>query len=47
MEALSFGLVGRVEELGDRYAATLDALDSELKTLEARTSRYLAKMGIK
>ena len=47
VEALSFGLVGRVEELGDRYAATLDALDSELKTLEAKTFAHLAKMGIK
>jgi type I restriction enzyme M protein len=47
VEALSFGLVARVEELGDRYAATLDALDSELKTLEAKAFAHLVKMGIK
>jgi type I restriction enzyme M protein len=47
VNALTLTLVARIEQLGDRYAATLDAIDSELKTLEAKTAAHLAEMGIK
>lgn len=43
---LTFGLVSRIQQLGDRYAETVDALDAELKGLEARVASYLAEMGV-
>jgi type I restriction enzyme M protein len=47
VNALTLTLVARIEQLGDRYAATLDALDSELRILEAKTAAHLAEMGVK
>lgn len=45
--ALTLALVGRIQELGDRYAATVGEMDAELKDLEAKVTWHLAKMGIK
>ena len=47
VNALTLTLVARIEQLGDRYAATLDAIGSELKTFEAKTVAHLAEMGVK
>ena len=46
VNALTLTLVGRIEQLGDRYASTLAALDFQLKTFEAKISSHLAEMGI-
>lgn len=46
VEALTLALVGRVRQLGDRYAATVGDLDSELGALETRVKSHLASMGI-
>jgi type I restriction enzyme M protein len=47
VNGLTLALVGRIEQLGDRYAETVDKLDSVLNTIEAKVSRHLAGMGIK
>jgi len=46
VDALTFALVERVRQLGTRYAATLEDLDSELAKLEALVRSHLASMGI-
>ncbi|MDV8128517.1 type I restriction-modification system subunit M [Rhodococcus sp. IEGM 1304] len=47
VNALTLELVARIQQLGERYAETLDALDDELKRLEARVTSNLADMGVK
>jgi type I restriction enzyme M protein len=47
VNSLTISLVGRIKELGERYADTLGALDNELLQLEAKVSRHLADMGVK
>ncbi|WP_328995790.1 type I restriction-modification system subunit M [Kribbella sp. NBC_01245] len=44
--SLTLALVGRIEELGDRYAETVGALDAELAALEAKVAGHLREMGI-
>ena len=46
VESLTFDLVARLQELGDRYAETVDALDVALEDLESRVSSHLAAMGV-
>jgi len=46
VEALTLDLVARIQELGERYAATVADLDAELETLEAKVVRHLAAMGV-
>jgi type I restriction enzyme M protein len=46
VNALTLELVSRIQELGERYAATVGALDAELKKLEAKVADHLAEMGV-
>ncbi|MHB1342766.1 MAG: type I restriction-modification system subunit M [Thermoleophilia bacterium] len=46
VNSLVLALVGRIEELGDRYAATDGELESELTRLSAKVAEHLADMGI-
>ena len=46
VDALTRALVGRIEQLGERYAETVDTLDAELKRLEATVAGHLAAMGV-
>lgn len=46
VEALTLNLVARIQQLGERYAATVADLDAEIKTLEARVASHLAAMGV-
>lgn len=47
VNALTFTLVGRIQDLGGRYAETAQQLDAELARLEARLASHLGKMGIR
>jgi type I restriction enzyme M protein len=44
--SLTLALVGRIQELGERYAETVGDLDAELGKLEDRVARSLADMGV-
>jgi len=44
--ALTLALVGRIQQLGDRYNDTVLALDADLDELEASVARHLATMGV-
>lgn len=44
--ALTFVLVSRVRDLGERYATTVAGLDDELAQREVRVAGHLAAMGI-
>ncbi len=46
VEALTLHLVGRIRDLGERYAATLESLDSQLLALKSKVATHLAEMGI-
>ncbi len=46
VEGLTLALVGRIQELGDRYADTVGDLDAELSKLETRVADHLAAMGV-
>ena len=46
VESLTLSLVARVEELGDRYSETVEALDQALADLESKVTGYLAAMGV-
>ena len=46
VNALTLALVGRIQQLGARYAGTVDVMDTELESLQAKVSRHLADMGI-
>jgi type I restriction enzyme M protein len=43
---LTLALVDRIQELGERYADTVDTLDAELQVLEATVAGFLSKMGV-
>jgi type I restriction enzyme M protein len=43
---LTLALVSRIQQLGDRYATTVDELVSELAQLEFNVKSHLASMGI-
>ncbi len=46
VNSLTLALVARIQELGERYAETVGALDAELEKLEAKVARHLADMGV-
>ena len=46
VEALTLDLVSRIQQVGERYAATVEDLDAELDSLEAKVAAHLAAMGI-
>lgn len=46
VEALTLDLVARIQQLGERYAETVETLDAELGRLEAKISQHLAVMGV-
>ena len=46
VESLTLSLVARVEELGDRYSQTVEALDQALSDLESKVTGHLASMGV-
>lgn len=43
---LTLALVARIQELGERYAETVNALDVELQNLEAKVATHIAAMGV-
>jgi type I restriction enzyme M protein len=44
--SLTIALVARIQELGDRYAETVSALDNALEKLESKITSHLANMGV-
>ncbi|MFR9752087.1 type I restriction-modification system subunit M [Nocardia sp. 004] len=46
VEGLTFHLVARIQQLGERYAATVDDLGAELDKLETKVATHLADMGV-
>ena len=46
VEALTFGLVERINSLGERYAATVSELEASLTAIDAKVRSHLADMGI-
>ncbi len=46
VEALTLDLVARIQQLGERYASTVEDLDAELEQLEAKVAGHLADMGV-
>ncbi|WP_392452703.1 type I restriction-modification system subunit M [Corynebacterium dentalis] len=46
VEALTLNLVSRIQQLGERYAETVDDLDTELKRLESKVANHLAALGV-
>lgn len=47
VEDLTLGLVARIQQLGERYTATVDNLNAELAILEAKVAGHLASMGVR
>lgn len=47
VEALTLDLVARIQQLGQRYAATVGDLDTELQKFEARVMAHLTAMGVR
>ena len=46
ISALTLALVSRIQQLGERYAETVDDLNVELERLEAKVARHLADMEV-
>jgi type I restriction enzyme M protein len=46
VDSLTLALVARIEILGERYAATVSALDAELRKLESTVAEHLSDMGV-
>ncbi|MEV4512574.1 class I SAM-dependent DNA methyltransferase [Dactylosporangium sp. NPDC049525] len=46
VNALTLSLVGRIQQLGERYAETLAELNTRLSVIEASVERHLAEMGL-
>ncbi|WP_259901340.1 type I restriction-modification system subunit M [Kocuria rhizophila] len=46
VDALTLDLVARIQQLGERYASTVRALDDELANLESMVTRHLSDMGV-
>lgn len=46
VNAVTLKLVGRIQELGERYAETVSDLDAELEKLETKVAGHLAEMGV-
>lgn len=46
VNALTFALVSRIRELGERYAETIEKLNESLADLEARIDEHLTALGV-
>ncbi|TCO46429.1 type I restriction-modification system subunit M [Actinocrispum wychmicini] len=46
VNALTLTLVSRIRQLGERYAETVERLDTELEKLKTKVAMHLAEMGI-
>jgi type I restriction enzyme M protein len=46
VNTLTLGLVSRIQQLGERYAETVGAIDAELQQLEAKVADHLAAIGV-
>lgn len=46
LEALTFNLVTRIQELGQRYEKPVDELEAELEELRSKVNENLAQMGV-
>ncbi len=44
--SLTFALVSRIEQLGERYSDTVEALNGQLEKLENKVACHLADMGV-
>ncbi|GGU26650.1 type I restriction-modification system subunit M [Lentzea flava] len=44
--SMTLALVGRIQQLGERYSETVETLNVELEDLEAKVAEYLTDMGI-
>ncbi len=47
LDSLVLALVGRIQQLGERYAETVQDLATELAKLDSRVAAHLADMGVK
>ena len=47
VNALTFTLVARAQQLGGRYAETVSDLDAEIQKLDATVAANLALIGVK
>jgi type I restriction enzyme M protein len=47
VNALTLTLVSRMQQLGERYAATLEDLNTQLVDLESKVASHLIAMGVK
>lgn len=47
VNSLILALVARIQELGERYAETVEDLDAKLTWLDSRVAAHLADMGVK
>src|SRR5678816_1559759 len=47
VNSLTLDLVSRIQELGERYAETVDQLEKELRRLNSKVEKHLAAMGVK
>ncbi|MGH3220483.1 MAG: type I restriction-modification system subunit M [Streptosporangiaceae bacterium] len=47
VNALTYTLVTRIEQLGERYAETVGSLDAQLAKLEGKVESHLAAMGVR
>jgi type I restriction enzyme M protein len=47
LNSLSLALVGRIQQLGERYGGTLEDLENELAKLDRRVASHLTDMGVK
>ncbi|WP_330266269.1 class I SAM-dependent DNA methyltransferase [Streptomyces griseorubiginosus] len=43
---LTLGLVARIQQLGERYTETADAIHAALEALESKVTRHLTEMGV-
>jgi len=46
VNSLTFALVDRIQQLGERYAETVGVLEAALEKLEAKVAAHLAEMGV-
>lgn len=45
VEALTLALVARIQQLGERYAETVDDLDAQIRSLRVRVDQHLTELG--
>lgn len=46
VNSLTLALVGRIQQLGERYSETVGDLEAELEKIEAKVAGHLAAMGV-